>query len=285
MFHQLCGCATNRAFPTIVPRRMIAAVAGTGRPRPAPLSQCFMTPMPIDDTDRKTITQAVRTYIAKQRISREEFAQRAKIGKSTVDKLVVGIFSEKTILQIESQLNIELRCESGGAEAAAAEFGKYTREETKRYPGHYIFARPSFQGDAIIHAFHMEVEWDRAVRALVIKERDRNKKHVQFGTIHIPRASTHIFISSNSGGWLSSTILSRLGTNEKMKGVMLTMGRIFGNVYAPMAMPVIMNKHDKIEEGMTGKLAPKSTAYEAYRNDLEAVERNQFAKWLNIRRP
>jgi hypothetical protein len=28
------------------------------------------------------------------RISREEFAQRVKLGKSTVDKLVVGIFSE-----------------------------------------------------------------------------------------------------------------------------------------------------------------------------------------------
>ena len=59
--------------------------------------------MPIDDADRKRIVQAIRTHIAQERISREEFAHRTKLGKSTVDKLVVGIFSEKTILQIESR--------------------------------------------------------------------------------------------------------------------------------------------------------------------------------------
>jgi hypothetical protein len=64
--------------------------------------------MPIDDADRKRIVQAIRTYIARERISREEFARRTRLGKSTVDKLVVGIFSEKTILQIEAQAKISL---------------------------------------------------------------------------------------------------------------------------------------------------------------------------------
>ena len=64
--------------------------------------------MPIDDADRKRIVQAIRTYIARERISREEFARRTKLGKSTVDKLVVGIFSEKTILQIEAQTKISV---------------------------------------------------------------------------------------------------------------------------------------------------------------------------------
>src|ERR1700693_640090 len=54
--------------------------------------------MPIDDADRKRIVQAIRTYIARERISREEFARRTRLGKATVDKLVVGIFSEKTII-------------------------------------------------------------------------------------------------------------------------------------------------------------------------------------------
>ena len=60
--------------------------------------------MPIAEADRKRIVQAIRSYIARERISRGEFAERTKLGKSTVDKLVVGLFSEKTILQIESQL-------------------------------------------------------------------------------------------------------------------------------------------------------------------------------------
>jgi len=240
--------------------------------------------MPIDDTDRKTVAQAVRTYIAKERISREEFAQRAKLGKSTVDKLVVGLFSEKTILQIESQLSINLRRSGGGVEFADEEFGKYTREDANRYVGDYIFARPSFQEHALIHAFHMQVEWDRAARVLLIKERARDKKALQFGKIYIPRASRHTFILSNEGGWLKSVILSELDIHRRMKGVMLTMGRAFANVYAPMAMPVIMNKYEKIEDQMTGRIAPGSRSYEEYNRDLLAVEQDQFARWIRVQR-
>src|ERR1700730_10052101 len=86
--------------------------------RPAELS------MPIEDADRKRIVQAIRTYIARERISREEFARRTKLGKSTVDKLVVGIFSEKTILQIEAQSKISLLGGSPAVEAAGDEFGR-----------------------------------------------------------------------------------------------------------------------------------------------------------------
>jgi hypothetical protein len=113
--------------------------------------------MPIAEDDRKKIVEAVRAYIARERISREEFAQRAKLGKSTVDKLVVGIFSEKTILQIESQLTTSLRKGETAGEQAGEEYGKYSREETANYVGEYVFARPSFQGEGVILAFPMEI--------------------------------------------------------------------------------------------------------------------------------
>jgi hypothetical protein len=239
--------------------------------------------MTIDDADRKTVAQAVRSYIAKERISREEFAQRTKLGKSTVDKLVIGIFSEKTILQIEAQLNVNLRRAGASVEFAGDEFGKYTREEADRYTGDYVFVRPSFREDAVVHAFHMQVQWDRAVKALSIRECSRDKKSLQFGQIHIPRASRHIFILSNEGGWLKSVILSELDALKRMKGVMLTVGRAFANIYAPMAMPVIMNKYDKIEDHMTGILAPGARSYQEYKQDLSAVEQDQYAKWIPIR--
>src|SRR5499426_1662531 len=100
--------------------------------------------MPIAEADRKRIVQAIRGYIARERISRGEFAERTKLGKSTVDKLVVGLFSEKTILQIESRLKISLIGGAGTSETAAEELGRYTREETQNYVGDYVFARPSF---------------------------------------------------------------------------------------------------------------------------------------------
>lgn len=239
--------------------------------------------MPIADADRQKIVQAIRAYIAKERISREEFAQRAKLGKSTVDKLVVGIFSEKTILQIEQQLKIPLVNAVTPSDTAPDELGRYSRDDTANYIGEYVFARPSFQEDGIIHAFHMEILWDREERALLVKEAARGKKvPYQFGKVFIPRASMYIFILSNEHGWLKKVILSQLDVYKRMKGIMLTMGHAFGNVYTPVAMPVIMNRYDVIESHMVGQIGPRSRMYEEYRQDLLAVERNRYAKWIRI---
>ena len=48
------------------------------------------------------MTAAIRDYIARERISREQFAFRTKLGKSTVDKLLTGLFSERTLAIVES---------------------------------------------------------------------------------------------------------------------------------------------------------------------------------------
>jgi hypothetical protein len=239
--------------------------------------------MPIAEDDRKKIVEAVRAYIARERISREEFAQRAKLGKSTVDKLVVGIFSEKTILQIESQLKTSFRKGESGGERSGEEYGKYSREETSNYIGEYVFARPSFQGKGAILAFPMEISWDGEGPSLLVKESAKsNRDALQLGRVYIPRASMHIFILSNERGWLKSVILSQLDVSKRMKGMMLTMGRAFANVYAPMAMPVIMNKYEKITDDMVGTIESGTRMHAEYEHDLQAVEQDRFARWISL---
>jgi adenylate cyclase len=61
----------------------------------------------MEDTAR--ITGAIRDYIARQRISREEFAHRTKLGKSTVDKLLVGLYSDRTLAIVEETTGLALR--------------------------------------------------------------------------------------------------------------------------------------------------------------------------------
>jgi hypothetical protein len=240
--------------------------------------------MPITEADRARIVQAIRSYIAKQRMSRDEFAQRAKLGKSTVDKLVVGIFSEKTILQIEAQLEISLLDPGTSRESAVEELGGYSRQETRPYVGNYIFARPSFQDDGLILAFHMEIYWDGEARALMVKEIGSGKSiPPQFGKVFIPRSSMHIFIQSNEQGWLKNVILSQIDVYKRMKGIMLTMGNAFANLYTPAAMPVIMNKYETVEKDMLGKIDPSSRMYEEYNQDLLAVEENQYARWIRLK--
>ena len=70
---------------------------------------------------RKQVTAAIRDYIARERISREQFAFRTKLGKSTVDKLLTGLFSERTLAIVESHTGLPLRAMLNGAAAPDAE--------------------------------------------------------------------------------------------------------------------------------------------------------------------
>jgi hypothetical protein len=78
-------------------------------------------------------------------------------------------------------------------------------------------------------------------------------------------------------------ILSQLDVYKRMKGIMLTMGHAFANVYTPVAMPVIMNKYDRIEGHMIGTIEPGTRMYEEYNADLLAVEQSKYAKWIRIK--
>jgi transcriptional regulator with XRE-family HTH domain len=239
--------------------------------------------MSITDEDRQRIIEAIRTYMARERISREEFAQRAKLGKSTIDKLATGIFSERTILQIEARLNIKLRDAGASTATAPAEYGSYTREEASYFIGEYVFARPSFQEDGIIQAFRMEIVWGPKDNVLILQEHARDDEvSPQVGKIHIPRGSTHIFVASNENGWVQTIILSQLNVLKRMQGVMLTMGHAFANIYSPVAVPVIMSKHSKVETRMVGRMAPGDPFYKTYQTELAAVEAEGFAKWVRV---
>jgi adenylate cyclase len=59
--------------------------------------------------DRKRIAAIIRDYLARERISREQFAFKTKLGKSTVDKLLIGIFSDKTLSIVENYTGLSLR--------------------------------------------------------------------------------------------------------------------------------------------------------------------------------
>jgi adenylate cyclase len=59
--------------------------------------------------DAKRIAGIIRDYIARERMSREQFAFKTKLGKSTVDKLLIGMFSDRTLSIVESHTGLSLR--------------------------------------------------------------------------------------------------------------------------------------------------------------------------------
>ena len=59
--------------------------------------------------ERKQVAAVIRDYIARERISREQFAFKTRLGKSTVDKLLTGLFSDKTLSIVEGHTKLSLR--------------------------------------------------------------------------------------------------------------------------------------------------------------------------------
>jgi len=57
----------------------------------------------------KSVAGAIKDYLARERISREQFAFKTKLGKSTVDKLLTGLFSDKTLSVVEKHTGLALR--------------------------------------------------------------------------------------------------------------------------------------------------------------------------------
>jgi adenylate cyclase len=108
------------------PVRVFAARTSKGAtPAGGTGSAAFVRAAPVRIDPERRITAAIRDYLARERISREQFAFKTKLGKSTVDKLLTGLFSERTLAIVESHTGLKLRemLESpatGDAGAAAA---------------------------------------------------------------------------------------------------------------------------------------------------------------------
>ena len=62
--------------------------------------------------DNKRIAATIKDYLARERISREQFAFKTKLGKSTVDKLLIGLFSDRTLSIVEGHTKLSLRSAS-----------------------------------------------------------------------------------------------------------------------------------------------------------------------------
>ncbi len=67
---------------------------------------------------RKRIAAAIKDHLARERVSREQFAFKTKLGKSTVDKLLTGLFSERTLSVVEKHTGLSLRPMLAGEAAA-----------------------------------------------------------------------------------------------------------------------------------------------------------------------
>jgi hypothetical protein len=78
-------------------------------PAAAPARSADRCGRPVRTNTKRRVAAAIRDYLARERVSREQFAFKTKLGKSTIDKLLTGLFSERTLAIVEGYTKLPLR--------------------------------------------------------------------------------------------------------------------------------------------------------------------------------
>jgi hypothetical protein len=232
----------------------------------------------MDEADRKRIGQAVKEHIAREGLSREEFAFRVRIPKATIDKLVIGIFSEKTLARLERALGRSFQRTGSPLARAADNLGGYLHADYKHLEGRYVLVRPAFDNAQFICLFPMSIRWDDSAPGLCLAGKSDNVE--KSGSISIPKNSQYLFVSSSELGWQSVLILSLVNDDETLRGGMFTLGNIGGGNYVPIFAPVVLQPHQHAHNERPAVLTPSDPQYAGLASRLAAVWKERFVRAL-----
>lgn len=239
--------------------------------------------MKITDESRR-IGREIKNYLAVNRISREQFCFETKLGKSTVDKLITGLYSEQT-LEIVLERTKFVRSNS----FAAKRLGAYSRAAWAGYISDYLFLFPSIAGHNAISALCVAVEWVDNLPGLVLVENSgKAAQRKSIGALWIPHErSPLVYIQALSDDGRDSygryLIVATMVGEPAMRGVMLTVNNVAANAYVPVAVPVVLRRlesGDQIAPTDLGDIDPGHRKFSSYRMELERTLDKQFARLI-----
>ncbi len=233
--------------------------------------------MAIDEEHRRT-GREIKRYLAVNRISREEFCFQTKLGKSTVDKLITGIYSDATLAIVLERTGF-VRNNA----FAAKQLGGYARAAWAGYLSDYQLLLPSIARNGI-EALRVAIEWDDNLPGLALTQKS-GKTFTQLeriGTISIPHERSPLIYVQAVEGVGRTLIVSTMLGEPVMRGLMLTVRNVVANAYAPIAVPVILRRLGEKEASAYdfGHVDPDHKQYAAYSSELTKVIDRGYGAFL-----
>jgi transcriptional regulator with XRE-family HTH domain len=231
----------------------------------------------------------IREEIARRRMSRQQLADKAKLSLSTLEKVLGGRrpLTLATTVRVEEALGVSLRRGAPDAESAPKDgvapdgLGAYSRRGAAWLEGVYVTIRPSFGEQAAIYAYRTEIIWDEATSRLVFREAERvDAAFSQYGEVAVPNQSGHIYLVTNRHGQHRLITVSRPIITGEMYGVIATLLAGRGSQLTPIAAPIALLPAHNIPNAAYGRIAADDTRGALYREHLERVTGEQFAKFL-----
>jgi hypothetical protein len=233
-----------------------------------------------DDAEKRAIGRDIKKYLAVNRISREEFSFQTKLGKSTIDKLITGIYSEAT-LQIVLDRTSFVRNNS----FAAKQFGAYSRAAWAGYLRTYRLVLPSIAQEGHIDSLCVTIDWDETVPGMVLVQRSGRKfaKTEQIGIVSIPHERSPLIYVQAVEGQGRTFVLSTMLGEPVMRGLMMTVSNLVANAFIPIALPVALRRLSEADPDPAdfGHITPDDPRHKALMLELKQVLAKQYARLVS----
>lgn len=233
-----------------------------------------------EDDDKRRVGRDIKRYLAVNRISREEFSFQTKLGKSTIDKLITGIYSDAT-LQIVLERTGFVRNNS----YAAKHLGGYSRVAWTGYLQTYRLLLPSIAEAGHIDALCVAIEWDESVPGMVLVQKSGRKfaKGQVIGHLSIPHERSPLVHIQAPEGHGRNFVLSTMLGEPVMRGLLLTVSNLVANAFIPVALPVAMRRLAEASPDAAdfGHIAPADARYDAAMGELRQVVERQYGRLID----
>ena len=233
-----------------------------------------------EDDDKRRVGRDIKRYLAVNRISREEFSFQTKLGKSTIDKLMTGIYSDAT-LQIVLERSGFVRNNS----YAAKHLGGYSRAAWTGYLQTYRLLLPSISDPGHIDALCAAIEWDDSVPGMVLVQKSGRKfaKSQVIGVLSIPHERSPLIHLQAPEGHGRTFVLSTMLGEPVMRGLLLTVSNLIANAFIPVGLPVAMRRLAEASPDAAdfGHIAPGDARYDAAFGELRQVVERQYGRLID----
>lgn len=244
----------------------------------------------LSEEQSHAVAARVREELARQRLSRQQLADRAKISISTLEKALSGRrpFTLATMVRLEEALGVPLRKGERAAGPAPAlvglapgELGFYARPAVTFLEGAYLTLRPSFSSPECVYAYRTEIAWDETTSSLVFRESERqDTEFSQQGLVSVPNQSGYIYLITNRQGQYRLVIVARPTIAGEMFGVITTLQVGRGAQLIPVSAPIVYVPLARMPQARFGRIDASDPLHAAYRAYLRRTTDDQFALFL-----
>jgi hypothetical protein len=238
--------------------------------------------MPVDEEKRR-VGREVKKYLVSNRQSREQFCFETKLGKSTVDKLITGIYSDAT-LQIVLERTKFVRNNAFASKRLGGMLDQLGLDTWE-----IIFLQPSISGDDDLVAFRVAIEWDDNLPGLaLIQKSGKSSERNCIGALWIPHERSPLIYIQPVDMVGRMLIVSTMLGEPSMRGLMLTVNNLVANAYVPVAVPILLRRLEEGEEitpGELGTINSLNPKFASYQSELKRILGRRFGRLISPHLP